>query len=69
MQSFTIAAMELMALQLRGSEAVVHEVMSRAHALGIEAKRFVMDMDPATGHQVLTVFGDPYARELEAWED
>jgi len=68
MQSFTIAGAELVALQ-GNREALEREVMMRAHEHGIEPKCLIMDFNPGTGYQVLTVFGDPFVRELEASED
>jgi hypothetical protein len=68
MQSFTIAGAELVALQ-GNREALEREVMMRAHEHGIEPKCLIMDFNPGTGHQVLTVFGEPSLRELEASED
>ena len=68
MQSFTIAGAELVALQ-GNREALEREVMMRAHECGMKPMRFVMDFDPGTGYQVLTVFGEPVIRELEASED
>jgi len=68
MQSFTIAGAELVVLQ-GNREALEREVMMRAHERGIEPKCLIMDFHPGTGYQVLTVFGEPAIRELEASED
>jgi len=68
MQSFTIEGSEFVALQ--GNRAALErEVMIRAHECGIEPKCLIMDFHPGTGYQVLTVFGEPAIRELEASED
>jgi len=68
MQSFTIPTLEFMALKFKGASALESEINRRAHELGIEPKRVRIDQDFTRGGENCTVFGDPFVRELEAWE-